>query len=160
MSAPAPFWKNKQLEEMSREEWESLCDGCGRCCLHKLRDEDTSRLAFTNVACRLLDLRTGKCGDYANRTRRVPDCVRLTPEAVRAIDWLPPSCAYRRVAEGKGLAWWHPLVSGDPGTVHEAGISVRGRAVSERRAGPFEHHVVEWPGRQPRVRRPAEEDRP
>jgi uncharacterized cysteine cluster protein YcgN (CxxCxxCC family) len=144
---------------MSREEWESLCDGCGRCCLHKLRDEDTNRLAFTNVACRLLDLLTGKCGDYANRVRRVPDCVRLTAEAVREIDWLPPSCAYRRLAEGKGLAWWHPLVSGDPGTVHEAGISVRGRAVSERRAGPFEHHVVDWPGRQPRARRLTEADR-
>ncbi len=147
MSASAPFWKTKQLEEMSRAEWESLCDGCGRCCLHKLRDDDTNKLSFTNVACRLLDLKSGKCGDYANRTRRVPDCVNLTAEAVRAIDWLPPSCAYRRVAEGKGLAWWHPLVSGDPDTVHEAGISVRGRAVSERRAGPFEHHVVEWPGR-------------
>jgi len=147
VSASAPFWKTKQLEEMSRAEWESLCDGCGRCCLHKLRDDDTNKLSFTNVACRLLDLKSGKCGDYANRTRRVPDCVNLTAEAVRAIDWLPPSCAYRRVAEGKGLAWWHPLVSGDPDTVHEAGISVRGRAVSERRAGPFEHHVVEWPGR-------------
>ncbi len=155
----APFWKNKQLEEMSREEWESLCDGCGRCCLHKLRDEDTNRLAYTNVACRLLDLKTGKCGDYANRTRRVPDCVSLTAETVRAIDWLPPSCAYRRVAEGKGLAWWHPLVSGDPDTVHAAGISVRGRAGRARRAGPFEHHVVAWPGRQRRARRAAEEDR-
>jgi len=158
VSASAPFWKTKQLEEMSRAEWESLCDGCGRCCLHKLRDDDTNKLSFTNVACRLLDLKSGKCGDYANRTRRVPDCVSLTAEAVRAIDWLPPSCAYRRVAEGKGLAWWHPLVSGDPDTVHEAGISVRGRAVSERRAGPFEHHVVEWPGRQPRGRRRPKED--
>ncbi len=159
MPPSAPFWKVKQLEEMSRPEWESLCDGCGRCCLHKLRDDDTNRLSFTNVACRLLDLKSGKCGDYANRTRRVPDCVSLTAEAVRAIDWLPPSCAYRRVADGKGLAWWHPLVSGDPDTVHEAGISVRGRAVSERRAGPFEHHVVEWPGRLPRGRRrPTEEE--
>ena len=159
MPSSAPFWKTKPLEAMSRDEWESLCDGCGRCCLHKLRDEDSNRLSYTNVACRLLDLRSGKCGDYANRTRRVPDCVNLTAETVRAIDWLPPSCAYRRVAEGKGLSWWHPLVSGDPDTVPEAGISVRGRAVSERRAGPFEHHVVDWPGRQPRVRRKTEEDR-
>jgi uncharacterized cysteine cluster protein YcgN (CxxCxxCC family) len=153
MAAPAPFWKTKRLEEMSREEWESLCDGCGRCCLHKLRDADTNRLAFTNVACRLLDPATCRCGDYAHRTRRVPDCVRLRPEALAGIDWLPPSCAYRRIAEGKGLAWWHPLVSGDPETVHRAGISVRGRVVGEREAGPLEDHIVEWPGRSPAARR-------
>ncbi len=160
MPAGRPFWKVKSLEEMSASEWESLCDGCGRCCLHKLRDDDTGELAFTNVACVLLDLRSCRCGDYANRTRRVPDCVNLTAEAVRAIDWLPPSCGYRRIAEGKGLAWWHPLVSGDPNTVHEAGISVRGRAVSERRSGPFEHYIVEWPGRSPRARRRAGDDEP
>jgi hypothetical protein len=142
-----PFWKTKRLEEMSAAEWESLCDGCGRCCLHKLRDEDSNALAFTNVACRLLDLRSCACRDYANRSRLVPDCVQLTTETLREIDWLPPSCAYRLVAEGKDLAWWHKLVSGDPDTVHQAGISVRGRAVSERRAGPLEHHVVDWPGR-------------
>ena len=154
MAEPAPFWKTKPLEEMSRTEWESLCDGCGRCCLHKLRDDDTSALSFTSVACRLLDLKSCRCGDYANRSRRVPDCVNLTPVAVRAIDWLPPSCGYRRIAEGKDLAWWHPLVSGDPETVHEAGVSVRGRAVSERRAGPYEHHIVDWPGRPPPERSP------
>jgi uncharacterized protein len=158
MPAAPPFWKTKTLEEMSRAEWESLCDGCGRCCLHKLRDDDTGELSFTNVACRLLDLKSCQCGDYANRSRRVPDCVSLTPAAVRAIDWLPPSCGYRRVAEGKDLAWWHPLVSGDPDTVHEAGVSVRGRAVSERRAGPYEHYIVDWPGRQPRRRRPPREE--
>ncbi len=128
MDAPAPFWKTKTLEQMSHDEWESLCDGCGRCCLHKLRDDDTGALSFTNVACRLLDLHSCQCSDYAHRRRKVPDCVALTPAEVRAIDWLPPSCAYRRLAEGKDLAWWHPLVSGDPDTVHEAGISVRGRA--------------------------------
>jgi uncharacterized cysteine cluster protein YcgN (CxxCxxCC family) len=144
------FWETKGLEEMSRAEWESLCDGCGRCCLHKLRDEDTEALAFTNVACRLLDLGTCRCRDYAHRHRRVPDCVGLTPQSVRELDWLPPSCAYRRLAEGKPLAWWHPLVSGDPSTVHRAGVSVRGRAVDERAAGPLEDHIVAWPGQTPR----------
>jgi uncharacterized protein len=158
MAGTDPFWKTKRLTEMTAAEWESLCDGCGRCCLHKLRYEDTAELAFTNVACRLLDLRTCRCTDYANRTRRVPDCVQLTPAALREIDWLPPSCAYRRLAEGKDLAWWHPLVSGDPRTVHTAGISVRGRTVSEKRAGPLDHHVVDWPGVIPRSRRaPAKE---
>jgi hypothetical protein len=153
MPGDPPFWKTKQLEEMSPAEWESLCDGCGRCCLHKLRDEDTDELYFTNVACRLLELGSCRCGDYADRRRRVPDCVSLTPEAVREIDWLPPSCAYRRLAEGKDLSWWHPLVSGDAESVHRAGISVRGRAISEKQAGPYEHYVVEWPGRMPRPKR-------
>jgi len=153
MQRTAPFWKTKRLDEMTRDEWESLCDGCGRCCLHKLRHEDTGDLSFTNVACCLLDLDTCRCGDYANRRRRVPDCVNLTPKLVAGIDWLPPSCAYRRLSEGRDLAWWHPLVSGDPATVHAAGISVQGRAIDERRAGPLEHHLVAWPGRAPRVRR-------
>jgi len=160
MSDPRPFWKTKRLEEMTGAEWESLCDGCGRCCLHKLRDDVTQALSFTTVACRLLDLHTCQCSDYAHRRRRVPDCVQLTPAEVREIDWLPPSCGYRRIAEGKDLAWWHPLVSGDPNTVHEAGVSVRGRAVSERRAGPFEHHLADWPGRAPRPRRPLKETPP
>jgi uncharacterized cysteine cluster protein YcgN (CxxCxxCC family) len=154
MSGRTPFWKTKRLSEMSPAEWESLCDGCGRCCLHKIRYEGTAALAHTNVACRLLDLHTCQCGNYATRRRYVPDCVQLTPQALREIDWLPPSCAYRRVAEGKGLAWWHPLVSGDPETVHTAGISVRDRAVSEKRAGPLEHHIVDWPAQTPRPRRP------
>jgi uncharacterized protein len=158
MAAPRPFWKAKQLEEMTPEEWESLCDGCGRCCLHKLRHDDDGALSFTNVACHLLDLESCRCKDYARRHRRVPDCVGLTPATVREVDWLPSSCAYRRLAEGRDLAWWHPLVSGDPGTVHDAGVSVRGRAVSERRAGPFEHHIADWPGRMPRVRRVKEKD--
>ena len=148
-----PFWKTKRLHEMTREEWESLCDGCGRCCLHKLRDEDTNVLSFTNVACRLLDLESCRCSDYARRQRRVPDCVSLTPEALQDIDWLPPTCAYRRLRDGLDLAWWHPLVSGDPDTVHEAGISVRERAITERRAGALEAHIVDWPGKAPRPRR-------
>jgi uncharacterized protein len=156
MAEAAPFWKAKRLDEMTAEEWESLCDGCGRCCLHKLRDADNGALSFTNVACRLLDHSTCRCQDYAHRTRRVPDCVRLSPEALGEIDWLPPSCAYRRIAVGKGLLWWHPLVSGDPETVHRAGISVRGRVVGERVAGLFEHHIVDWPNRLPRARREKE----
>ncbi len=155
MAAPAPFWQTKTLEEMTREEWELLCDGCGRCCLHKLRYDETGELGFTNVACRLLDLDTCQCTNYANRRRFVPDCVSLTAETLREIDWLPPSCAYRLLAEGKKLAWWHPLVSGDPQTVHQAGISVRGRVVGERGAGPLDHHLAEWPGKMPRPRRPS-----
>jgi uncharacterized cysteine cluster protein YcgN (CxxCxxCC family) len=155
MARTARFWKTKRLEEMTRDEWESLCDGCGRCCLHKLRFDVDGTLGFTNVACRLLDLKTCRCSDYAHRQRRVPDCVQLTTDEVRGIDWLPPSCAYRRLAEGRDLAWWHPLVSGDPDTVHTAGISVRGRAIGERQAGPLDHHLVDWPGRPARARRPA-----
>jgi uncharacterized cysteine cluster protein YcgN (CxxCxxCC family) len=149
VSTTPPFWRQKTLGAMSRAEWESLCDGCGRCCLHKLRDEDTDRLAYTNVACRLLDGDTCQCTDYANRKARVPDCVKLTPKRVAAIDWLPPTCAYRLLAEGKDLPWWHPLVSGRPETVHEAGVSVRGLTVPEREAEDFEDHVVTWPGRWP-----------
>ncbi len=152
---PPPFWQTKTLEEMTREEWESLCDGCGRCCLHKLRYDVDNALGHTNVACRLLDLDACRCTRYDTRHRYVPDCVTLTPAEVRAIDWLPPSCAYRLRAEGKPLQWWHPLVSGTAETVHEAGISVRGRAVGERDAGPLEHHLVDWPGKMPRPRKPA-----
>jgi uncharacterized cysteine cluster protein YcgN (CxxCxxCC family) len=149
-----PFWKTKSLDAMTRAEWESLCDGCGRCCLHKLRDEDSGELAFTNVACRLLHLETAQCSDYARRQRWVPDCVKLTPKRLQTIDWLPPSCAYRLVAEGQDLAWWHPLVSGRAETVREAGISVLGRVVRERDAGDLEDHVAAWPGRIPRSARP------
>jgi uncharacterized cysteine cluster protein YcgN (CxxCxxCC family) len=150
---PPPFWKTKTLGEMSRAEWESLCDGCGRCCLHKLRDDDTGAITWTNVSCRLLDTQTCQCRDYENRRRRVPDCVQLTPEALADIDWLPPSCAYERLRLGQDLAWWHPLVSGDPQSVHHAGISVQGRAIDERRAGPLDHHLAAWPGEMPRARR-------
>jgi uncharacterized protein len=148
----APFWQTKTLDEMTREEWESLCDGCGRCCLHKLRDEETEALSYTNVACRLLDTGTCRCSDYENRFTHVPDCIQLTPQTLREVDWLPPSCAYRRIEEGRGLAPWHPLRSGTTRTVITSGASACGRIISERDAGMLEHHVVDWPGRNPRVR--------
>jgi uncharacterized cysteine cluster protein YcgN (CxxCxxCC family) len=125
-----PFWKTKPLEEMTGTEWESLCDGCGKCCLSKLEDEDTGDIYFTSVGCRLFDAGACRCSDYENRQARVSDCVRLTPGNVRTIPWLPSTCAYRLVAEGQDLAWWHPLVSGDPDMIHRAGISVRGRVTA------------------------------
>jgi uncharacterized cysteine cluster protein YcgN (CxxCxxCC family) len=143
--AEPPFWKRKKLAEMSADEWESLCDGCGRCCLNKLEHEDTGEILYTDVACRLLDLESCRCVSYEERIRFVPDCRRLTPLNVGRIPWLPTTCAYRRLAEGKDLNWWHPLVSGDPKTVEEAGISVRGRIVSERDTDDFENHIVSWP---------------
>ncbi len=126
------FWETKTLAAMTRAEWESLCDGCGKCCLNKHDDPLGAKTVTSRVACRLLDLETCRCSSYADRVRFVPDCRTLRPQTVARHDWLPSSCAYRRLAEGRGLAWWHPLVSGDSGTVHLAGISVRGRAVSER----------------------------
>ena len=140
-----PFWQTKSLAQMNREEWESLCDGCGRCCLHKLEYAGEGRVEYTNIACRLLDIGSCRCMDYDNRRAFVPDCRSLTPETVRTTAWLPPSCAYRLLDEGRDLAWWHPLVSGDPDTVHEAGISVRGRVVTEEAAGDEQDHVVKWP---------------
>ena len=147
------FWRTKTLTEMSKAEWESLGDVCGRCCLHKLREEDTDEVSFTNVACRLLDLKTSRCSDYANRRTKIPDCVQLTPRKLKTVDWLPPSCAYRRLGEGKDLPPWHPLITGRAESVAEAGAGVAGRVLSERDAGPLEHHIVEWPGKLPRVRR-------
>lgn len=122
-----PFWKTKSLDEMSAVEWESLCDGCGKCCMAKLEDEDTGDIYWTSVACRLFDAGTCRCSDYAHRFERVRDCVRLTPQNVRSLSWLPATCAYRLVAAGKDLPSWHPLVSGRAESVHEAGISMRGR---------------------------------
>ncbi len=126
-----PFWKSKSLSEMSKSEWESLCDGCGRCCLNKLEDEDTGEFYYTRAACKLLDLDNCQCTDYKNRSKRVPDCVTLTPKNIPTLGWLPETCAYRLIAEGKPLAWWHPLRSGTPDTVVEAGITVAGEAYSE-----------------------------
>jgi uncharacterized cysteine cluster protein YcgN (CxxCxxCC family) len=152
MSTSQAFWRVKPLSAMTRREWESLCDGCGRCCLHKLRDDDTGEISFTNVACRLLDLKSCQCSDYANRKARVHDCVQLTPAKLKTVDWLPPSCAYRLIAEGKDLFPWHPLISGRADTVRTAGAAINGRALSERDAGPLEHHIVQWPGEAPRAK--------
>ncbi len=121
------FWTQKSLEELSPAEWESLCDGCGKCCRAKLEDDDTGAIYWTSVGCRLFDAGRCRCHDYENRLERVPDCVQLTPGNVRAIPWLPRTCAYRLVAEGAELYWWHHLVSGSRSTVHEAGVSMRGR---------------------------------
>ncbi|MEC7490094.1 MAG: YcgN family cysteine cluster protein [Pseudomonadota bacterium] len=139
-----PFWRAKRLEDMDENEWESLCDGCAKCCLIKLEDVDTCELSYTNIACRLLDLHTCKCADYQNRTVRVPDCLRVTPELARTANWLPPTCAYRLIAEQKDLKWWHPLVSGDPRTVHTANISVRQKVVHESERLEPEDHIVTW----------------
>lgn len=130
--AQQPFWKTKTLEEMSKQEWESLCDGCGRCCLVKLEDED-EEIHLTRLSCRLLNVKSCRCTKYPQRFEHMSDCVDLTLDKIGKIKWLPQSCAYRRLQEGRDLAWWHPLVSGDPQTVHEAGISVRSFAMSEAR---------------------------
>ncbi len=144
---PTPFWKTKGLEALSRQEWESLCDGCGKCCLVRLEDEDTGKVATTRLACRLLELKTCRCSDYEHRAERVPDCVVLTAGRVHAFSWLPPTCAYRLVAEGRDLPWWHHLVSGSRETVHEAGVSVLGRVISESVVDPDTavDHIVGWP---------------
>ena len=141
-----PFWKAKQLHEMSRAEWESLCDGCGLCCLLKLEDEDDGAIAFTNVVCELLDDEACRCTDYDNRHTRVPTCVQLTADNIESIRWMPQTCAYRLVAEGADLYWWHPLVSNDPQSVHEAGVSVRGKVLSEKDVHPeeVEDYIIGW----------------
>ena len=131
MPSDQPYWKTKTLSAMTRREWESLCDGCGRCCLNKIEDEDTGEFHYTRAACKLLDLGTCQCTDYKNRAARVADCVALTPGNVGTLGWLPSTCAYRLLDEGKPLAWWHPLVSGREETVDEAGISVKGLVYSE-----------------------------
>lgn len=129
--ASRPFWETKSLKEMTPREWESLCDGCGLCCLIRFEDEDTGEIIPTRVHCRLFDSESCACSNYADRKRHVPDCIKLTPQNVSTLQWMPLSCAYRRVNEGRGLADWHPLISGDPESVHRAGVSIRGETVSE-----------------------------
>ncbi|MGB0682660.1 MAG: YcgN family cysteine cluster protein [Magnetovibrionaceae bacterium] len=144
-SLEQPFWETTPLEQMTDSQWESLCDGCAKCCLEKLEDEDSGEIRHTNIACRLLDLGTCRCSDYQRRARRVPDCVQLTPRNVSELRWMPSTCAYRLLAEGKPLPDWHPLISGNPESVFEAGQSVRGRVVSDNGRRNWENHIVDWP---------------
>jgi uncharacterized cysteine cluster protein YcgN (CxxCxxCC family) len=157
-----PFWRRKTLKQMTPTEWESLCDGCGRCCLVKLEEDlpeeqlakgANADIYYTDVGCTLLDAGTCRCRDYPNRSTHVTDCVRLTPDVIDEIGWLPPTCGYRLVAEGHGLYWWHPLVSGDPESVHAAGISVRGRVAAcedDVNHDALEDYIVSWPLRWPK----------
>ena len=129
--APKPFWETKTLAEMSASEWESLCDGCGLCCLIRFEDDITGEVFPTRVACKLLDQHLCRCKDYPNRRAYVPDCIKLTPGNIEALEWMPPSCAYKRLHQGRPLPAWHPLITGDPQSVHRAGVSVRDQTISE-----------------------------
>lgn len=139
------FWETKALAEMNSVEWESLCDGCAKCCLHKLEDEETAEVYYTKVVCRYMDDQC-RCTEYQIRNQLVPNCVWLKPGDVEDFHWLPSTCAYRLIHEGKPLYNWHPLVSGDPQTVHEAGVSIKGRALSEEFVHPdgMEEHIIHW----------------
>jgi len=143
----ARFWERKSLAEMNHAEWEAVCDGCGRCCLHKLEDADTGEVHYTDIACRLLDIGRCRCSNYAERNKHIPDCVQLSAEMLEHMTWLPESCGYRRLAEGRALAWWHPLISGVMKTVHQASVSIRGKAISETRINPADitRRLVDWP---------------
>lgn len=139
-----PFWRTKALKEMTDEEWESLCDGCGKCCLHKLEDATTGAIYFTSVACRLLDLKSCRCRSYSGRTGLVPDCIDLKGRDIAGFSGLPSTCAYRLLAEGEELPTWHPLVSGKVMSVIEAGVSVRSYAIPEAEAQDLEDHIMTW----------------
>jgi uncharacterized protein len=143
----APFWKVKTLKEMTRNEWESLCDGCGKCCLVQLQDDGGERV-FTSLSCKLYDGGSGKCGDYKNRSVRVPDCVVLTADNVGQLEWMPKTCAYRLIHEGDDLPDWHPLVTGDPQSTFKANMSVRGQVTNEMRVSDddFDRFIRDWPG--------------
>ena len=140
------FWQHKSLAQMTPQEWEALCDGCGLCCLVKLEDEDSHEVAYTKVACKLLDCTTARCSDYPNRQQQVPDCIQLTPEKLDSIHWLPPSCAYRRLKEGKNLPSWHYLNTGSRQSVIRAKKSAAGRCISETEVNEeeIEDYIVRW----------------
>jgi uncharacterized protein len=152
--APDPFWRGRALTDFTKSEWESLCDGCGRCCLVKLEEEDSGEIHFTDVGCRLFDPNNARCSDYGHRSRRVKDCVRLTPDAAASLSWLPPTCAYRLLAHGEDLPDWHPLVSGRRESVIEAGISVKGRVHALEDELTLEElidRIVAWPAKVPKA---------
>jgi uncharacterized cysteine cluster protein YcgN (CxxCxxCC family) len=138
------FWKAKPLTELSQAQWEALCDGCAKCCLHRFEDTKTQEIFYTNVCCRYLDQTACRCTDYANRSSNVPECCTVTLEILKDPYWLPDTCAYRLLAEGKTLPAWHPLVSGDPATVATSGNRVCGRVVSELEADEPAQHLVDW----------------
>jgi uncharacterized cysteine cluster protein YcgN (CxxCxxCC family) len=141
-----PFWETTPLDAMTDAQWESLCDGCGRCCLDKLKVRSGRGVVYTRIACPLLDLERGCCSDYPNRLERVPGCMKITAQSVQRMAWLPKTCAYRRLAHGQALPDWHPLITGDPRSVARAGISVVGRAISPEGAGDPWDHVARWIG--------------
>ena len=148
MTIEIPFWEKKTLSEMSSVEWDSLWDGCAKCCLHKIEDEDSGEIFYTKVACNQLNLNSCRCKNFSERTVLVDDCIELTKEKLESLKWLPQSCAYRLLNEGKGLPWWHHLVSGDQNSVHAAGISVKDRCVSETDIVDFEDYIVTWPNEE------------
>lgn len=139
------FWMDKPLKNLNQQEWESLCDGCGRCCLEKLEDLDTGEISYTDVACTLLNIETCQCSSYSERHRFMPDCIALSPDNVADLKWMPSTCAYRLLASGKNLPDWHPLVSGDPNSVITSGLSVKGRCVDQKDVKDLEDHLVDWP---------------
>lgn len=140
------WWNTLPLQALDAEQWEALCDGCAKCCLHKLQDEETGEIFYTKVRCRYLDEKSCRCGDYAHRSQLMPNCIQLAPDMAGDLQWLPVTCAYRLRARGKPLPEWHPLVSGDPESVHRAGVSIRGRAISDEYVHPdgYDEHIVRW----------------
>jgi len=140
------WWNTKALDQLNAQEWEALCDGCAKCCLHKLEDEDSGEVFYTKVRCRHLDEQACRCTDYANRSVLVPNCIQLQRGEVASLDWLPSTCAYRLRAHNQPLPAWHYLVSGDKMSVHEAGISIRGRAISDEYVHPdgYDEHIISW----------------
>ena len=144
MAGKKHFWETKSLKQMTKYEWESLCDGCGKCCLHKLEDIDTGEVSISNVACSFLDEETCNCKDYSNREKNVPDCISLDLKNIKKLQWLPETCAYRLIDEGKSLYNWHHLISGSKSTIHEYGMSVRDYSINESKLNDAEEYILEW----------------